>query len=80
MSDSIADVSEILILFTARMIVLTCILSKHGGSVWTRVSCTGFEVLTPVKMTMFVLWVVTHFGLVGRYQRFGETYCLLLQT
>jgi hypothetical protein len=28
---------------------------------------------------MLVFWVVTPCGLVGRYQRFGETYCLLLQ-
>jgi uncharacterized membrane protein YqjE len=38
-----------------------------------------FEVLTVVKMTMLVIWVVTPCGLVGRYQRFGQTYCLHLQ-
>jgi hypothetical protein len=26
---------------------------------------------------MSVFWVVTQCGLAGRYQRFGETYCLL---
>jgi hypothetical protein len=31
-----------------------------------------FEVLTAVKMSMLVFWVVTLCGLVGRYQRFGE--------
>jgi hypothetical protein len=31
-----------------------------------------FEVLTAVKIAMF-FWVVTPCGLVGRYQRFGET-------
>jgi hypothetical protein len=30
------------------------------------------EVLTAVKLSMLVFWVVTPFGLVGRYQRFGE--------
>jgi hypothetical protein len=28
---------------------------------------------------MFVFWVVTPCGLVSRYERFGETYCLQLQ-
>jgi hypothetical protein len=37
------------------------------------------EVLTAVKMLMFVFWVMTPFRLVGRYQRFGGTYCLHLQ-
>jgi hypothetical protein len=37
-----------------------------------------FEVLTAVKMSMLVFWVVTPCGLVRRYQRFGETYCLQL--
>jgi hypothetical protein len=32
-----------------------------------------FEVLTAVKMSMLVFWVVTMCGLVGRYQRLGET-------
>jgi hypothetical protein len=31
-----------------------------------------YEVLTAVNMPMLVLWVVTPFGLVGRYQRFGS--------
>jgi hypothetical protein len=38
-----------------------------------------FEVLTAVKMSMLVLWVVTPFRLAGRYRRFGETYCLHLK-
>jgi hypothetical protein len=33
------------------------------------------EVLTTVKM-MLLFWVVTPCGLVGRHQRFGETYFL----
>jgi hypothetical protein len=36
-------------------------------------------VLTAVKMTMLVLWVVTPSGFLGRYQRFGGTYCIHLQ-
>jgi hypothetical protein len=38
-----------------------------------------FEVLTAVKMSMFVFWVATPRWLVGGYQRFGGTYCLHLQ-
>jgi hypothetical protein len=38
-----------------------------------------FDVLTAVRMSMLLLWVVTPCELVGRYQRFGETYCLHLQ-
>jgi hypothetical protein len=38
------------------------------------------EVLTTVKMSMLVFWVVMPCGLVGRYQRFGETHCLHLQS
>jgi hypothetical protein len=34
------------------------------------------EVLTAVRLTMF--WVVAPCRLVGRYQCFGETYCLHL--
>jgi hypothetical protein len=30
-----------------------------------------------VKMLMAVFWVVTSCGVVGRYRRFGGTYCLL---
>jgi hypothetical protein len=37
-----------------------------------------FEVLTAVKMSMLVFWVVMPCGLVGKYQRFGGTYCLHL--
>jgi hypothetical protein len=38
-----------------------------------------FEVFAVVKMSVLVSWVVTLCGLVGRYQRFRETYCLHLQ-
>jgi hypothetical protein len=40
---------------------------------------TIFEVLTAVKMSVFIFWVVTPCGPVGRYQSFGETYCPHLQ-
>jgi hypothetical protein len=33
-----------------------------------------YEVLTAMKMSMFVFWVVTPCGLVSRFQRFGETH------
>jgi hypothetical protein len=39
----------------------------------------GFEVLTVVELSMFVFWVVTPRGFVGRYQRFGGTYFFHLQ-
>jgi hypothetical protein len=35
-----------------------------------------FEVLTAVEMLMLVFWVLTTYGLVDKYQRFGGTYCL----
>jgi hypothetical protein len=38
-----------------------------------------FEVLKAMEMSMFVFWVVRPHELVGRYQRFGEIYCLRLQ-
>jgi hypothetical protein len=38
-----------------------------------------FEVLRAVQMSVLVLWVVTPCGLVGRYQRFGGTFCFHLQ-
>jgi hypothetical protein len=39
-----------------------------------------FEVLVAVKMSVLVFWLVTPCGFVGRYQHFGETYCLHLPT
>jgi hypothetical protein len=39
-------------------------------------ACTIIEVLTAVKMSLF--WAATMCGFVGRYQRFGEKYCLHL--
>jgi hypothetical protein len=38
-----------------------------------------FNILTAVKISMLVFWVVTPCGLVGRYHRFRGTYCLSLQ-
>jgi hypothetical protein len=37
-----------------------------------------FNLLITVKTPELVFWVVTPCGLVGRYQRFGGTYCFLL--
>jgi hypothetical protein len=39
----------------------------------------GFEVLTVLKMSMLVLWVVAPWGFVGGYQHFGGAYRLHLQ-
>jgi hypothetical protein len=36
--------------------------------------CIIFEILTAVKMSIFVFWVLTPCGLVGRYHRFGGTH------
>jgi hypothetical protein len=41
--------------------------------------CMRTEVLTAVKLSVLVVWVVTPCGLVGRYQCFGGTYCFRLQ-
>jgi hypothetical protein len=38
-----------------------------------------FEVLTAVKTSMLVFWLVTPNRLAGKYQRFGGIYCLHLQ-
>jgi hypothetical protein len=38
-----------------------------------------FEVLTAVKTSILVFWVVTPSGFAGRYQRFERTYCLHIQ-
>jgi hypothetical protein len=38
-----------------------------------------FEILAAVQISMLILWVVTPFGLVSRYQCFEATYYLHLQ-
>jgi hypothetical protein len=38
------------------------------------------EVLTAVKMSLLVFWVVTPCGLAGRYQRFEGSYSLKMET
>lgn len=38
-----------------------------------------FQVLTAVKFSMLVFWVVTLSGLVSRYRGFGGTCCFYLQ-
>jgi hypothetical protein len=37
------------------------------------------EVPSALKKSMLVFWVARPCGIVGRYRRFGETYCLHLQ-
>jgi hypothetical protein len=39
----------------------------------------GPNIVNTFSLSMLVFWVVTPCGLVGRYRRFGETYCLHLQ-
>jgi hypothetical protein len=39
-----------------------------------------FEVFTAVRMIMTLFWVLASCRLVGRCQRFGETYCLILSS
>jgi hypothetical protein len=39
----------------------------------------GFEALTAVRMMMLFFWVLVPYRLIGRYQRFGETYFLHFQ-
>jgi hypothetical protein len=51
------------------------IRNRYKTEQWLR-----FEVLTAVNMSMLVFWVVTPRGLIFRYQRFGETCCVHLQT
>jgi hypothetical protein len=42
------------------------------------VTMCEIEVLMAVKMSVLFFWVVTPCGLVGRYQCYGEIYCLCL--
>jgi hypothetical protein len=51
----------------------------YKGKFWRNLILARFEVITAVRMAMLLFWVVTSCGLVGKYQRFGETYCLQLQ-
>jgi hypothetical protein len=64
--------------------ILPLLLKRHrilyGGRVdplYNRRDCERFEVFTAVRMIVF--WVWEPCRLVGRCQRFGETYCLHLQ-
>jgi hypothetical protein len=49
---------------------LTRLLLKMASNV-------RFELPTAVRITVLFPWVVTSCGLVGAYQRFGETYCVV---
>jgi hypothetical protein len=62
-----------------RAVVLACC---HGGlhvMLCYNTVAVRFKVLMAVKMTMLYFWFVTQCRLVGRYKRFGTTYCLHLQ-
>lgn len=39
-----------------------------------------FKSVTTMKISMLIFWVVTPYGLIGRYQQFGGTYCLRLHS
>jgi hypothetical protein len=39
-----------------------------------------FGILRAVKAPITVSWIVTSCGLVGEYQHFGDTYCLICTT
>lgn len=40
--------------------------------------CDFFEILTEMRVSMLIFWVVIPCGPVRGYQRFGENYCLHL--
>jgi hypothetical protein len=54
-------------------------LRKIGVRVLNGFICVTFDVLTAVKMSLLVFWVVTPCVLVGRCRCFGGTNCLHLQ-
>jgi hypothetical protein len=49
---------------------------KHYGNTKGQQKEVRFEVLTAMKVSMLVFWVVSPCGLIGRYQSFGGTYCI----
>jgi hypothetical protein len=48
--------------------------APHSAYACLRRICTRSGVLTAVKLPTLVFWVVTPFGLSGRFQRFGGTH------
>jgi hypothetical protein len=54
-------------------------MSCMGWSLNQQRSVPEAKIKTPLVLMMLLLWVVTPCRLVGRCQRFGETYCLHLQ-
>jgi hypothetical protein len=55
--------------------------THHLCGTWRngRIALGRYEVLTAVRISMLVFWVITPCALVARYQHFGETCCLHLQ-
>jgi hypothetical protein len=54
--------------------------SVMNGPTIALLQLVRFEVFTAVRiMMMMIFWVLAPCRLVGRYQRFGDTYCLHLQ-
>jgi hypothetical protein len=58
-----------------------CLATSPGLVILEAQFGVKFEVLTAVKMSMLVFWVVTSYGLVDiqAYQSFGGTCCIYLQ-
>jgi hypothetical protein len=56
-------------------------MESKGSSPCSQKTCqSSLNLHTLFKiLTMLFFWVLTLCSLVGRYQRFGETYCLHLQ-
>jgi hypothetical protein len=54
----------------------SCKLVSYGVFKLEQTPYFRFEVLTAVKMSMLIFWVVPPCGLVNRYLHFGGTYCL----
>jgi hypothetical protein len=44
------------------------------------VELATFDAFTAVRIIMLFFWVSVSYRLMGRCQRFGETYCLRLQS
>jgi hypothetical protein len=63
--------------FCAHLSLPPCVL--HVPVQITNILIMIFGIITVVRTSMLVSWVVTLRGLVGRYQRFGGKYCLHLQ-
>jgi hypothetical protein len=67
------------VLLSCRIKVFKDEISWETGYRWKYNIKMGFEILTEVKMSMVVLWVMAPSGPVDGYEGFGGTYCLHLE-